>query len=147
MEIYQRRMLQSQITDIRIHSCPLHLRLLGLDYSYQHFHSAISSGLQLLLKRIHALGQLPIFQEPAHRPRNCHLMAHPQPVSYPTVRYRGPLPDQRCHQFRFGLPFSSAPPLDHDLPLPAKPPLGSKLFCGFEALAASTSLASHRPPA
>ncbi|MEY4570579.1 MAG: hypothetical protein RLZZ398_2018 [Verrucomicrobiota bacterium] len=25
--------------------------------------------------------------------------------------------------------------LDHDLPLPAKPPLGSKLFCGFEALA------------
>ena len=24
--------------------------------------------------------------------------------------------------------------LDHDLPLPAKPPLGSKLFCGFEAL-------------
>ena len=25
-------------------------------------------------------------------------------------------------------------PLDHDLPLPAKPPVGSKLFCGFEAL-------------
>ena len=25
--------------------------------------------------------------------------------------------------------------LDHDIPLPAKPPLGSKLFCGFEALA------------
>ena len=25
--------------------------------------------------------------------------------------------------------------LDHDLPLPAKPPAGSKLFCGFEALA------------
>ena len=24
--------------------------------------------------------------------------------------------------------------LDHDLPLPAKPPTGSKLFCGFEAL-------------
>ena len=24
--------------------------------------------------------------------------------------------------------------LDHDLPLPAKPPVGSKLFCGFEAL-------------
>ena len=26
--------------------------------------------------------------------------------------------------------------LDHDLPLPAKPPVGSKLFCGFEALGA-----------
>jgi tRNA-dihydrouridine synthase len=26
--------------------------------------------------------------------------------------------------------------LDHDLALPAKPPVGSKLFCGFEALAA-----------
>jgi tRNA-dihydrouridine synthase len=26
--------------------------------------------------------------------------------------------------------------LDHDIPLPAKPPVGSKLFCGFEALAA-----------
>ena len=26
--------------------------------------------------------------------------------------------------------------LDHELPLPAKPPLGSKLFCGFEALGA-----------
>ncbi len=25
--------------------------------------------------------------------------------------------------------------LDHDLPLPAKPPVGSKLFCGFESLA------------
>jgi tRNA-dihydrouridine synthase len=25
--------------------------------------------------------------------------------------------------------------LDHDLPLPAKPPVGSKLFCGFETLA------------
>jgi hypothetical protein len=37
--------------------------------------------------------------------------------------------------------------LDHDLPLPAKPPVGSKLFCGFETLGASTSLASHRPPA
>lgn len=24
--------------------------------------------------------------------------------------------------------------LDHDLPLPAKPPVGSKLFCGFESL-------------
>lgn len=24
--------------------------------------------------------------------------------------------------------------LDHDLPIPAKPPVGSKLFCGFEAL-------------
>jgi len=24
--------------------------------------------------------------------------------------------------------------LDHDVPLPAKPPIGSKLFCGFEAL-------------
>ena len=37
--------------------------------------------------------------------------------------------------------------LDHDLPLAAKPPIGSKLFCGFEALGASTSLASARPPA
>lgn len=37
--------------------------------------------------------------------------------------------------------------LDHDLPLPAKPPVASKLFCGFEALASSTSLASRRPPA
>jgi tRNA-dihydrouridine synthase C len=27
--------------------------------------------------------------------------------------------------------------LDHDLPLPAKPPVGSKLFCGFETLAES----------
>jgi tRNA-dihydrouridine synthase C len=27
--------------------------------------------------------------------------------------------------------------LDHELPLPAKPPVGSKLFCGFEALTAS----------
>jgi tRNA-dihydrouridine synthase C len=26
--------------------------------------------------------------------------------------------------------------LDHELPLPAKPPVGSKLFCGFEALTA-----------
>jgi hypothetical protein len=24
--------------------------------------------------------------------------------------------------------------LDHDIPLPPKPPVGSKLFCGFEAL-------------
>jgi tRNA-dihydrouridine synthase C len=24
--------------------------------------------------------------------------------------------------------------LDHDLPIPARPPVGSKLFCGFEAL-------------
>ena len=24
--------------------------------------------------------------------------------------------------------------LDHDIPLPAKPPIGSKLFCGFESL-------------
>jgi tRNA-dihydrouridine synthase C len=27
--------------------------------------------------------------------------------------------------------------LDHDIPLPAKPPVGSKLFCGFETLAES----------
>ena len=30
--------------------------------------------------------------------------------------------------------------LDHDLPLPAKPPVGSKLFCGFEALGEPVSV-------